>query len=112
MVLVLNRFDECPDFITDVAYVDDGRLAHTVRRADEAAFARRAMAVEKERAIQENELQNRIELAKKEEGLIEQLDRLAVATDLEVVVRGLHQALDPLGALDAQARLLGLELGA
>ena len=40
--------------------------------ADEAAFARRAMAVEKERAIQENELQNRIELAKKEEGLIEQ----------------------------------------
>ncbi len=40
--------------------------------ADEAAFSRRAMAVEKERAIQENELQNRIELARKEEGLIAQ----------------------------------------
>lgn len=40
--------------------------------ADEAAFARRALAVEKERAIQENELQNRIELARREEGLIEQ----------------------------------------
>lgn len=40
--------------------------------ADEAAFTRRAMAVEKERAIQENELTNRIELAKKEELLIGQ----------------------------------------
>lgn len=40
--------------------------------ADQAAFARRALAVEKERAIQENELQNRIELAKREETLIAQ----------------------------------------
>ena len=40
--------------------------------ADEAAYARRALAVEKERAIAENELQNRIELAKREELLIEQ----------------------------------------
>lgn len=40
--------------------------------ADEAAFARRALAVEKERAIQENELQNRIELARREEDLIVQ----------------------------------------
>lgn len=42
------------------------------QEADEAAFQRRAMAVEKERAIQENELQNRIELAKREEQLIAQ----------------------------------------
>jgi regulator of protease activity HflC (stomatin/prohibitin superfamily) len=42
------------------------------QEADEAAFARRAMAVEKERAIQENELQNRIELARREEQLIAQ----------------------------------------
>lgn len=40
--------------------------------ADEALFKRRALAVEKERAIAENELQNRIELAKREELLIEQ----------------------------------------
>ena len=40
--------------------------------ADEAAFSRRAMAVEKERAIQENELHNRIELAKRQETLIAQ----------------------------------------
>ena len=42
------------------------------QEADEAAYARRALAVEKERAIAENELQNRIELAKREEHLIAQ----------------------------------------
>jgi len=45
---------------------------HIKQEADEAAFQRRALAVEKERAIQENELQNRIELAKREEQLINQ----------------------------------------
>ena len=45
---------------------------HIKQEADEAAFQRRAMAVEKERAIQENELQNRIELSKREEQLIHQ----------------------------------------
>ena len=42
------------------------------QQADEAIFERRAVAVEKERAIQENELQNQIELAKREEQLIAQ----------------------------------------
>ncbi|MCA9618817.1 MAG: band 7 protein [Myxococcales bacterium] len=42
------------------------------QQADEATFQRRAMAVEKERAIQENELQNRIELSRREASLIEQ----------------------------------------
>jgi regulator of protease activity HflC (stomatin/prohibitin superfamily) len=40
--------------------------------ADEATFERRALAVEKERAIQENELKNQIELARREQELIEQ----------------------------------------
>ncbi len=40
--------------------------------ADEATFRRRAQAVEKERAIQENELQNKIELSKREEQFIQQ----------------------------------------
>jgi regulator of protease activity HflC (stomatin/prohibitin superfamily) len=40
--------------------------------ADEAAFRRRAQAVDKERAIAENELQNQIELARREQQLIEQ----------------------------------------
>ena len=38
--------------------------------ADEATFRRRALAVESERAIAENELQNRIELARREEDLV------------------------------------------
>jgi len=41
------------------------------QRADEATFQRRAQAVEKERAIAENELANRIELARREEELVE-----------------------------------------
>jgi regulator of protease activity HflC (stomatin/prohibitin superfamily) len=40
--------------------------------ADEAIFARRALAVEKERAIAENELTSQVELAKREEQLIAQ----------------------------------------
>ncbi|MBL8952408.1 MAG: band 7 protein [Myxococcaceae bacterium] len=40
--------------------------------ADEATFQRRALAVEKERAIAENELANQIELAKRQEVLIGQ----------------------------------------
>jgi regulator of protease activity HflC (stomatin/prohibitin superfamily) len=38
--------------------------------ADEATFQRRAEAVENERAIQENELQNRIELTRRQEELV------------------------------------------
>jgi regulator of protease activity HflC (stomatin/prohibitin superfamily) len=40
--------------------------------ADKATFERRAAAVEQERAISENELQNRIELARREEALVDQ----------------------------------------
>jgi regulator of protease activity HflC (stomatin/prohibitin superfamily) len=42
------------------------------QKADEATFARRALAVEKERAIAENEVENRIELARREEELVAQ----------------------------------------
>lgn len=42
------------------------------QQADEATFTRRAQAVQNERAIQENELQNRIELSVREEKLIAQ----------------------------------------
>lgn len=47
------------------------------QRADQATFERRALAVEKERAIAENELQNRIELARWERQLIDQEDENA-----------------------------------
>ena len=42
------------------------------QKADEAVFQRRAMAVEKERAIKENELATEIELARQQEELIRQ----------------------------------------
>ncbi|GHH61009.1 SPFH domain-containing protein [Lentzea cavernae] len=42
------------------------------QEADKATYERRAMAVERERAISENELQNQIELAKREELLVVQ----------------------------------------
>jgi uncharacterized membrane protein YqiK len=42
------------------------------QEADKATYGRRALAVENERAIAENELQNQIELAKREAQLVEQ----------------------------------------
>ena len=42
------------------------------QEADRATYARRAVAVEQERAIAENELQSRIELARREQQLVEQ----------------------------------------
>lgn len=42
------------------------------QKADEATFQRRALAVEKERAIKENELATEIELARQQENLIRQ----------------------------------------
>ena len=41
-------------------------------RADEATFSRRALAVQKERAIAENELATKVELSRQEAALIEQ----------------------------------------
>lgn len=38
MIMVLNRFDEMPEFITHVAYVDKGRVELTVDKKDENAF--------------------------------------------------------------------------
>jgi regulator of protease activity HflC (stomatin/prohibitin superfamily) len=40
------------------------------QQADQATYARRALAVESERAIADNELKNRIELARREEELV------------------------------------------
>ena len=45
--------------------------------ADEASFARRAQAVEKERAIAENELSTKVELARRQAALIAQEDENA-----------------------------------
>ena len=42
------------------------------QEADRATYERRALAVERERSIAENELQNQIELARREEDLVDQ----------------------------------------
>ncbi len=47
------------------------------QKADEATFARRALAVDKERAIAENELSNKIELAARRKDLIAREDENA-----------------------------------
>jgi regulator of protease activity HflC (stomatin/prohibitin superfamily) len=47
------------------------------QQADQATFERRALAVEKERAIAENELSNQIELARRQRELIEREDENA-----------------------------------
>lgn len=39
MVLILNRFDECPDFITHIAYVEHGLLPMTVAKNDAQAYS-------------------------------------------------------------------------
>ncbi len=39
MVMVLNRFDQIPEFISHVAYVEHGELLHQVRRNDEKSYA-------------------------------------------------------------------------
>lgn len=55
-------------------------------KADQAMFQRRALAVEKERTIRENELQTEIELEARQEDLIEQRtrnERLTVEREVE-----------------------------
>ncbi len=60
------------------------------QKADEATFERRALAVEKERAISENELSTKVELARREKMLIAQeaaneRDRATGAAETELI---------------------------
>jgi hypothetical protein len=67
------------------------QLEQVQQLADKATFERRAAAVEQERAIAENELQNRIELARREEGLVEReavVDRRRAAATAETAEIG------------------------
>jgi SPFH domain / Band 7 family len=55
------------------------------QEADRATYERRAVAVERERAITENELQSQIELARREEQLVDQQGRNARKRSTEEV---------------------------
>lgn len=79
--------------------------------ADEATFRRRAEAVQKERAIQENELQNKIELSKREEQLIEQKganDRRRV-TDEAAAARIAAEGQAERSELETKAKAAGIK---
>jgi len=88
--------------------------------ADKATFQRRALAVERERAIAENELQNQIELARREEQLVEQkgqndqrraveraaagrIDAVARAEAQRLLADAQADATRVIGAADAEA---------
>jgi regulator of protease activity HflC (stomatin/prohibitin superfamily) len=81
------------------------------QHADEATFRRRALAVEKERAIAENELQNRIELARRQEDLVAQEGANArrVAQERAAAAMVDAQAEDERGALAAARRAATIE---
>ena len=68
------------------------------QRADEATFQRRALAVEKERAIKENELATSLELARRQENLVRQK-----ATNRTLEVESEAAARARLAEADAEA---------
>lgn len=67
------------------------------QKADQATFERRALAVEKERAIAENELANRTELARREQQLIAE-----EATNARARAAGLAEAQQIEAAAEAE----------
>jgi uncharacterized membrane protein YqiK len=74
------------------------------QKADEAAFSRRALAVDAERAIAENELRNKIELAARRKDLIAREDENARSeAEAEVAAKRIK------GAAEADAKILGGE---
>lgn len=77
------------------------------QKADEATFSRRALAVEKERAIKENELATEIELARRQETLIRQQG----ANRLEEVRQEAGAEKEKVEA-EVQRKLVGAEGGA
>jgi regulator of protease activity HflC (stomatin/prohibitin superfamily) len=82
------------------------------QESDQAIYERRALAVEKERAIQEAELQNQIELAHREEQLIGQRgqnERRRVTDDAEAK-RIAAQAEAERSAIEAQAKSESMRL--
>lgn len=74
------------------------------QKADEATFSRRALAVDKERAIAENELQNQIELAARRKDLIAREDANA-RSEAEAKVAAKRIMVQA----DSEAKIIGAE---
>jgi regulator of protease activity HflC (stomatin/prohibitin superfamily) len=88
------------------------------QQADEATFGRRALAVEKERAIAENELQNRIELARRQAQLVDQeganarrqAEEAAAAAKIEAEAAAERSAIDTTSKANAVKQIEGERL--
>jgi regulator of protease activity HflC (stomatin/prohibitin superfamily) len=88
------------------------------QQADEATFGRRALAVEKERAIAENELQNRIELARRQAQLVDQeganarrqAEEAAAAAKIEAEAAAERSAIDTTSKANAVKQIDGERL--
>ncbi len=133
-----SRLAERGIAVTDVRVVavrTDGELERAMQtetreqiqqEADRATYERRAVAVERERAIAENELQNQIELAKREEQLVTQRGQNArreaeetaaaarilaasQADEAETVARGRAEATRMIGHAEAEAEAARLD---
>ena len=74
------------------------------QKADEATFSRRALAVDKERAIAENELQNQIELATRRKDLIAREDANA-RSEAEAKAAAKRIMVEA----DSEAKIIGAE---
>ncbi|MEJ2019808.1 MAG: SPFH domain-containing protein [Maritimibacter sp.] len=74
------------------------------QKADEATFSRRALAVDKERAIAENELQNQIELATRRKDLIAREDANA-RSEAEAKAAARRIVVEA----DSEAKIIGAE---
>lgn len=74
------------------------------QKADEATFSRRALAVEKERAIAENELNNQVELATRRKDLIAREDANA-RSEAEALAAASRIAVEA----DAEAKIVTAE---
>jgi len=80
--------------------------------ADEAAFGRRAAAVDKERAIAENELANKIELARREARLVEQegANQRKKATEMAAAARIAAEGTARTRTIGAQAEAAAIKV--
>ncbi|MFW1678181.1 molybdate ABC transporter ATP-binding protein ModF [Pontibacter sp. JAM-7] len=97
LVLVLNRFDEMPDFISHIAYVDAGQLHHCVDRTDEQAFNELYQLLHiktTELQIPPAEVNNRPPALNPEEPLV-RLSNARVAYGDAVVFDGLNWTIQP-----------------
>ena len=97
MVMVLNRFDEFPDFITDIAYVEKGTLQHQVRRDDAKAYGELYQLLHlktTDLSIPGADLENAIPRLDPEQPLV-RLNNITIKYDEKKVISELNWTIKP-----------------